>query len=196
MKILPFTTNNLEFIKNYLADNKVVILPTDTIYGLHVRFNPENLAVINQAKHRSANQPCNAIYSNIDQIKHLITKTEHKTINLLCNISGLTMIVSGETPTGQAIRRIHPSFKVLFALLEKIGPLYSTSANISTIAYSDNIKDIQVAFPDITLFMKQSSYVSRETILPSTIIDIRNKDIKLIRQGSVSREIIAAALNR
>ena len=84
----------------------------------------------------------------------------------------------------------------MFALLEKIGPLYSTSANISTIAYSDNIKDIQVAFPDITLFMKQSSYVSRETILPSTIIDIRNKDIKLIRQGSVSREIIAAALNR
>src|SRR5690606_18254347 len=144
------------------------------------------------------NQPCNALYADVSQITTLATPMELDRINKILDLPGITTIVSGKSTTGQALRHIGPEFPILHQILLKTGPLLSTSANLAGKTYVHNFEVIKPLFADrvaLGCFINNpESNVSPETYLPSTIVDIRNNEIVLVRQGRVSPETLKEML--
>ncbi len=191
MKTIPFTKPNIEIITTALSGNQPVILPTDTIYGIHLPYQAKNLDLINKIKKRPLKQPCNVIYSHVSQITNLANESEIQKLYKLKNVPEITVIVTDPDNTvGQAIRLIRfDSHPILYELLSKSGPLYSSSANVSGETYNPTPEVIIEKFKD-----KIAIFATKETVLsniePSTIIDIRGSGYQIIRPGIVSRETI------
>ena len=91
MKILPFTASNIDIIARQLRDNKAVILPTDTIYGIHLPYRDGNLARLNTIKQRPVDQPCNVIYAGLDQLQGHGLDINNLAFKSLYTLPGLTL---------------------------------------------------------------------------------------------------------
>jgi L-threonylcarbamoyladenylate synthase len=185
VKILPFTASNIELISTQLAGNQAVILPTDTIYGLHLPYSDNNLQAINALKHRPADQPCIILYSHVSQITDILGKQDLRALEITSHIKGLSVIVNNHTPAGQAVRLISPKLQpTLSLLLDQTGPLFSSSANVSGETYLHSPEHISRSFNLPTYVSPMNTInVSRET-LPSTIIDVRTRPWQLVRSGA------------
>lgn len=193
MKILPFTKTNIETIVRQLDENMPVIMPTDTIYGIHLPYKPDNLSRINELKQRAADQLCNVIYAKVSQITNHISNNEAKVIVNIGNVIGLTTIVSGNHDDGLAIRKIQSTDNpLLHSILLQSGPLYSTSANVSGETYIHDPSVISEKF-NINIYRN----VSHETHTPnhSTIVDIRSTKPTVIR-GHVSDETLSRLFHK
>lgn len=193
MKILPFSTAYIDTIARLLATNQLVILPTDTIYGIHLPYKRGNQAGINDCKGRPANQPINLIYSRVSQITALFNNLSPTVIESASSIRGLSLIIDDGTRAGQAVRKIDSNdMPLLKRLLDRTGPLFSSSANVSGETYCGEPHLIARTFPTVPVFAAPD--VSRETIasvLPSTIIDTRQTPWQIVRPGAVPAAAIS-----
>ena len=184
MKTISFNVQAVPLIMAYLIENEVVIMPTDTIYGLHARVNYLNQEKLNEIKGRPPSQPHIILYSNVSQITGFINNT--KKLDRFCHLDGLTTIVDDGSASGLAIRKINNSNPLLKNVLDQVGPLYSTSSNRHGEVYVSDILKIQSVFDKKVSLMALSE--NDNTELPSTIIDIRC-GLKIIREGRVRREV-------
>ncbi|WP_338984800.1 L-threonylcarbamoyladenylate synthase [Spiroplasma endosymbiont of Diplazon laetatorius] len=156
----------------YLKDNKVVILPTDTIYGLSALYNNENENKINLIKKSKENKKLIVLFSKIKQVKKLI-KLEKEFFKNLKLKEPITQIV--ETKEGSiALRKVKR--RDLKKIINKTGLIFSTSVNYSGNPFLSKKEELE-------LFNIQISEVFWDGILeskPSKIIDLINK--KTIRE--------------
>ena len=76
---------DIEIVAKFIQDGGVVIIPTDTVYGIAAdSYNEKAVARIYEIKHRDITKPCNILVSNIEMIKKVvkeISKLEEKIIN-------------------------------------------------------------------------------------------------------------------
>ena len=198
MKIIPFTTNNVYPLVNSLINNQVAIIPTDTIYGLHLPVSRENLVILNSLKQRALDQPINVIYANLGQIKpFVVDRQQYKIFELIHEIPYLSVIVTSNLSLSgysQSFRLITRENDVLRETLELVGPLLSTSANLHKRPYHDDIKVIHETFSDITAVYSETA-VTKSDQSPSTIVDIRDNQLRLIRPGKTPFNIIQGKYN-
>lgn len=114
----------IEEIASMLLSGGVVLLPTDTIYGLHAL--PDYGARIAEIKGRDENKPFVTIAASIEQVESLGVTVPNEIRELWP--APLTAIFKKNNST-LAIRI--PDVAWLRSLLERTGPLVSTSANRS-----------------------------------------------------------------
>ena len=133
-----------EFFVDELRSNKIIIYPTDTIYGIGAIATPENKQRINQIKQRPANQLLSVIAPNEQRIRdNYQTDSIEQTLSnenlqhYLEKYHGVTFIISREKSAVRLIK--HPIQKFVQQLQQ---PLVSTSVNTTGNNNCTHIDDI------------------------------------------------------
>jgi tRNA threonylcarbamoyl adenosine modification protein (Sua5/YciO/YrdC/YwlC family) len=166
----------LEEIADVLRAGGVALLPTDTIYGLHASAtNEEAVARIRSMKERGDVKPFVVIASSAEQLKNLGATIPDVLLEIWP--APLTAIVAaGETTIAARV----PDLAWLRALLDRTGPLVSTSANrggeppiTEPEMLADDLRDALDALLDAG---------SRDG-QPSTIVDFTGEQPRMVREG-------------
>jgi len=166
----------LDELASVLRNGGVALLPTDTIYGLHaVAANDEATARIRAMKGRDGDKPFVIIASSVEQLRALGAVVPEQLSGIWP--APLTAILpSGDTTIAARI----PDLAWLRALLDRTGPLVSTSANRSgepPISSPDTLaNDLQKSLDAV---LDQGPREGK----PSTIVDFTGADPKLVREG-------------
>jgi len=180
-----------------LKNGQVIVYPTDTLYGLGADiFNDDAIKKIFKIKKREKNNPLSVAVANIKELEKIAFVDEKSRSLVKAFLPGkLTIvlkkknIVSNLVTGGQnkvAIRI--PNNKIALDLLTNFGPITATSANIHGKKPSVNINDINIQLnsSDIAVYLDNGILDGK----PSTIIDMTEKSIKIIRIGSISKKEI------
>lgn len=161
-----------------LKNNGVVVLPTDTLYGLvGSAFSTKVINRIYKIKNRNKSKKLIVLISSIKNLKKFNIKINKEEAKILEKFwPGKVSIILG----GVAFR--YPNNKVLLEILEKTGPLVAPSANRESEKPAENIKQAKEYFGNQVDF-----YLSGRTLKsePSTLIRIKDSKIEVLRQGKV-----------
>ena len=128
-------------INKYLSEGKVILYPTDTVWGLGCdATNAAAVAKIFSIKQRNESKSLIILVHNIEMLQQYITELPQKAIDYLKNITTPTTIIYNNpihlaqnviaADNTVAIRIVHDPFcQQMIANFGK--PIVSTSANIS-----------------------------------------------------------------
>ena len=198
-----FLKNNLTKVASILARGGVIVFPTETLYGLGADYNnPSAVSHIIELKGRPVGMPIAVALSNINQAKQLarISEQVSKIIQALIDkpVTLLVPVKDGvdQNLTGgsKLIGLRFPINAVTKAVLDSFGPLTATSANIHGGPDPVSIEQAIDQFGD-----RVDMYIDTgpcEYGLGSTVIDISNETIKIIRHGACSGEEIQDLIRR
>lgn len=189
--ILTPTKENIDFIIQELLKGKIIIFPTDTVFGIGcIATNTKSIEKIYELKERNKNKTLLLNFPNITNIKKfaILNKNEEK---LLKEINKLTLIVKSKPNTSLSPYTIKegkigvriPTNKILLKILKDIKtPIISTSCNKSGKQSCLTALSAEKIFGKDIIILKEEEKLSGT---PSTIIEIKENKIKLIRQGDI-----------
>lgn len=186
-----------------LNNNGVVVLKTDTIYGLGAyAFSNAGTNKIFKLKNRSYQYALPVLVSSYNIINNLVDTILTEEIKRLADAfwpGALTIILPekrllqwdiGDNNGTVAIRI--PNDINLLTILDRVGPMCITSANISGYKPALSVYEAMNIFKnDIPIYL---DYGDCKSDLPSTIINCIN-GIKVIREGLISKREIEEVLN-
>jgi L-threonylcarbamoyladenylate synthase len=169
----------------------IVIFPTDTVYGIGCNpYNIDSVKKIYEIKSRSTNKSLPVLAYSLDIVKQIVLIDEFTekiikkywpgSLTLILKLTDEKLKKSLNLENKIAVRI--PNSKCTLKLLEKCKLLVGTSANISgNSSYTDpdeclkNIKNYDI-------FINGGTITSQGE---STIIEIENEKIKIIREGAL-----------
>jgi L-threonylcarbamoyladenylate synthase len=176
MKVFSsFTTEVAELLNK----GAVGIIPTDTLYGIVAKLNDKAaIQRIYKIKNRSANKPVGTIiFSDLEQISGYVPEAELLEANkywpgansVILNVpSDLSYAHKGF----EALAFRIPDNAQLIHLLKKVGPIATTSANVSDEPPVTTIEEAQELFGEKVDFYVDGGDLSER--FPSTIFRIDN----------------------
>jgi len=172
-KQLPGT---LEKTVKLLQEDKVMVLPCDTIYGLCAKMGPAEQA-LRAVKYRGETKAF-LVLATLEQAKQICKVPEDIEAAWPC---ALTAILPNHDGSGTTAVRV-PEDSFLQEVLTKLGkPIYSTSVNESGYHTITNITDIIFSFKDrVPAFVVGSE---NQGTVSSTLIDCTTKPYTLVRCG-------------
>ena len=191
----------MEKIKQELEKGGAVVLPTETVYGLFAKALDEKAVEhVYQLKSRPRDKALNLNVASLDAIlnfsKNQPTYLQQLvesflpgplTIILEANDKVPYWVNSDLTTVGFRI----PSHPVTLELIREFGPLIGPSANISGQDSGVTYKEILQDFNQNVLGLEDDAFLTGKD---STIIDLSGSKVKILRQGSITREDILAKI--
>lgn len=173
-----------------IAQGKVGVIPTDTVYGLVCSAgNETSVARLFQVKPRDT-KPGTIIAASIDQLERLGLKRRYLTADSSFWPGAVSVIVPCADPKLTYLHRGQQSLAVripetaeLLAILQDVGPLCTTSANLPGQPTATTITAAQECFGDTVDFYVDGGDLSGRP--PSTIIRIIDDAIEIVREGAV-----------
>jgi L-threonylcarbamoyladenylate synthase len=169
------TESQLDEIAALLRSGGIVLLPTDTIYGLHALDNNASRAKIAAIKARDAEKRFVIIAASVAQLDAMGADVPSALNNIWP--APLTAILRRGTDTIAA--RV-PDLKWLRELLERTGPLISTSANRSgepPITIAESLPD------ELLRAIDGVADAGPQNGKPSAIVDFTETEPRFIREG-------------
>lgn len=191
-----------EALYNYKKTD-IIAFPTDTVYGIGAYiFNKEAIDKIYKTKHRPQNKPLAVLCKDKEQILK-VAKTIPKQIEILIDHfmpGALTVILPKRdevpnfvTSNLNTIGVRIPNHQLALKILETVGPLATTSANISgNTGLNDALAVIKELGEEIDIIIDGGK---TDIQIPSTVVSIDNDTIKIIREGTISKDMIYQVLN-
>ena len=177
---------NIEFLKN----NGVGVIPTDTVYGLACSvFSETALKRLFKLKGREENKPPVILISDLKELdlfgaeingstKMFLDRFWPGQISIIFNIkSELAFLDKGR---GVAIRL--PADKKVLKFLKQTGPLSTSSANPQGLPPAKNISEAKKYFTDQVDFYEDGGELDSP---PSTLVDLRSGKLEVLRHGAV-----------
>jgi L-threonylcarbamoyladenylate synthase len=177
----------------------VVVIPTDTVYGIVARAE-DRVAVerLYQLKRRE-HKPGTLIAGSLDQLVALGIKRRYLKAVERFWPGPISVII----PCGPELEYLHqgqnglairiPNDSALLALLAKTGPLLTSSANQPGETPAATVDDAKQYFSDsIDAYIDGGDLSGRSS---STVIRIIDDAIEVIREGAVSRKTIEEKTN-
>ena len=184
--------------KNILENNGIVILPTDTLYGIIGKAQSKKaVEKIYKIKGRDDNKPFIILISSYKELELFGIKINEKQAKFLkkiwpgkvsvilpCKLSKWEYLHRGTKSI--AFRMIGERNKNLFNLIKKVGPLVAPSVNIQGEKPAENIIEATKYFGDnIDLYINNGQKKSS----PSTLIKYENNDWTILRQGDIKIKV-------
>ena len=199
--IIPQTTESLPRIVETIARGGIIAFRTDTFYGLGADpFNTSAVQRIKELKSREENKPILIVISDRGQVYRFI-ENPSATFNLLAKEfwpGPFTLIgracpeLPNEIPagTGTVGLRLPDDDEVRELVRACGGALTATSANPANQPPSQTAQDVENYFPrGIDLIVDGGrARVDR----PSTVVDATGVEPKLIREGVIDWDTLAA----
>ena len=185
MEILHITDYRLVEL---LKQGAVGVLPTDTVYGLVCdASNPDAVAKLYRLKSREQ-KPGTTIAANAEQVIALGISED-----AVRHVERFWPGVSVELPWGDCGEYLHQgtvrsAFRIVAqpdveALLEKTGPLLTSSANLPGQPPANTVYEARAYFGDTIDFYVDGGDLSGRQ--PSTLVSFKDGKVEVVRQGSV-----------
>ena len=174
----------------------IVVFPTDTVYGIGCNpYNANAVEKIYEIKSREKIKSLPVLAYSLDTVKEIarIDTFTEKIINkywpgpltLILELTDKKLKKSLNLDNKIAVRI--PDSTCTLKLLEKCGLLVGTSANISGSPPSTDPKECLKNITNYDVFLNGGTITSKGE---STIIEIENEEIKIIRKGVLKKEEI------
>ena len=191
----------MEKIKQELEKGGAVVLPTETVYGLFAKALDEKAVDhVYQLKRRPRDKALNL---NVASLADILNFSKNQppflqqlvksflpgplTIILKANDNVPDWVNSDLTTVGFRM----PNHPVTLELIREFGPLIGPSANISGQDSGVTYKEILQDFNQNVLGLEDDAFLTGQD---STIIDLSCSKVKILRQGSITREDILAKI--
>ncbi len=188
-------------IGSELKKGKIIIYPTDTVYGVGGILEEEVLKNIYKVKSRKFNSPLIALISNPQMIEKIAVIEEEKKEKVEKLIEkfwpgGLTIILRKKesvpnimVSNGETVGVRIPNHQVAIEIIESAGGvLATTSANISGEATPGSFEEISDEIKKrVDIIIDDGKCPLGEA---STIIDMSKEKINILREGSISQKDI------
>ena len=187
---------DIQKVAKAINDGAVVVFPTDTVYGLGCDpYNHEAVLSIYEIKKRNKTKPFPVIgYSKkelekIAEFNPLERKIAEKfwpgPITLILRVKDKE--IQKSLSLGEKIAVRVPNNRCALGLLKECKLLVGTSANISGTKPFSNPNECSKNLSGYDWFVDGGTILSQGE---STIAEIENNDVKVIRKGSISEEMI------
>ena len=191
----------MENIKQELEQGRAVVLPTETVYGLFAKaLDKKAVDHVYQLKGRPRDKALNLNVASLDDILNF-SKNQPSylqklvesflpgplTIILEANDKVPDWVNSGLMTVGFRM----PSHPVTLELIREFGPLIGPSANLSGQSSGVSFKEILKDFGQEVLGFEDDAFLTGQD---STILDLSGDKVKILRQGSITRQDILAMI--
>jgi tRNA threonylcarbamoyl adenosine modification protein (Sua5/YciO/YrdC/YwlC family) len=182
-----------------LLEGKVIIYPTDTVYGLGCDVtNKQAVEKIYKIKEKSKFAPMSIICNSIKQAS-MYAYISNFAFRILkrCFPGPYTVILEAtkEIPKLMLSRRKEigiriPDSQVALALVENLGnAVLSTSVNMAENEFLVDLEEIKNKYNSKAEFFLDGGMLPEP--IPSTVLKIVNEDIEIIREGKGSLQNIS-----
>lgn len=189
------TSTDFSEVVAAIKQGKVIVYPTDTLYGLGADiFNPDAVRMVFAVKHRPLTTPLSIALSSVDDIDTIARIPEYAKSLIATFLPGsLTIIlpkrehIPNIVGKDAAIAIRVPNHSLAQHLLSACGPLTATSANIHGQHTPSTIAELKKQFGDTI-----AQYVDGGTLVgkSSTIVDLTTAQPKILREGTTSTQAI------
>lgn len=171
-----------------LKQGKAGLLPSDTIYGLSAKaLDKAAVSKLHKLKDRSTHKPFIVLVSDLKMLDLLsISLSQIKLVEEYWP-GPLSVIFASGAPdfltrgTGSLAVRM-PDSPDLTALINQVGPMVSTSANLEGEAPARSVTEARAVFSETLDFYVDVGELDNP---PSTLAVIDNGKLKVVRQGAV-----------
>ena len=196
--------NELRIVTKALDEDKLIVFPTETVYG--IAGNALNVEVIDklfQAKKRDYSKPFSLMLSDINKIKDIayVSADEEKIINKFMP-GPITLILKKKdcisdlaTASRDTVGVRIPDHFIALSILKSIDyPLATSSANISGRSNNSDITDIINDLANyVDIFIKGNI---SSNLLASTVAQIKDNEVNILRSGIISKENIEEVIRK
>jgi len=183
---------------------KLVAIPTETVYGLAAPIDQEeSIRKIFEIKNRPSFDPLIVHVSDLDQAQSLVLEwPEEAKILTSAFWPGPLTIVLPKKPnisdlitaglSSVAIRM--PRHPLTLELIENLKiPLAAPSANIFGKVSPTTAEHVALEFPEADILILDGG--PSEVGLESTVVEIKNEELRILRPGMISKEVMQVLLN-
>jgi len=178
----------------------IAAFPTDTVYGIGCRAGDDAaLARLFAAKRRPAEKQVPILAASLEQASALGYAVDDRVRALAARWwpGPLTLVLGaqeGAASRSQAFRV--PDHPVALSLIERSGPLATSSANRSGEPETYDADDVLVAFADDDLLDAVVDGGRAPGGRASTVIDMSGPGARIVREGPITREQLAETVGR
>jgi L-threonylcarbamoyladenylate synthase len=196
---------NLATAVEALKRGHVIVFPTETLYGLGAdALNEAAVEKVFQLKDRNPNNPIPVLVADREMLRSLVAKVPTTAQKLMDRYwpGPLTLVLPGQknipkplcNPDGRVGVRIS-SQPIATLLVNGLGrPLTATSANLSGKEPARTLQEAKNYFADrVDVFVDGGTLTSKSG---STIVEIMEDSIKIIREGEISSDELQRFLGR
>lgn len=191
-----------------LARGEVVVLPTDTVYGIAAdAFSPRAVEKLLRAKGRGRQSPPPVLVPNtatLSALAEYVPETVHQLVAAFWP-GALTIVLPAQPSlawdlgdTGGTVALRMPNHPLTLEILNETGPLAVSSANRTGEPAATNAADAQAMLGDSVAVYLDNGPSSLDgiasTIIDATRLDDAGGTLRILREGEVSREAIARLL--
>ncbi|MBQ8292982.1 MAG: threonylcarbamoyl-AMP synthase [Bacilli bacterium] len=192
--MIKITANDLIKLSKEEILGKVIVFPTDTVYGIGALAKDEEaINKIYNLKHRDKTKPLAYLSGNKEDIMPYIQITYQNTMELMNYWPGaLTLIFKKEKDLVEkdALPTIGfriPDSKCALKILNHFGIMAVTSMNLSGSAPLNDLESIEENFKDEIDYLVIDEEIQSKT--SSTILDISTSEVKILRKGDLLEKI-------
>lgn len=186
----------ISLAKTALLNDGVVAFPTETVMGLGVIYNSEKAYnKLNKVKERPEDKPYTLMLKDTKEIEkygvvdeatqRVIDEFMPGSLTILVPVKGDSVPAYVTHNTGVIGMRIPANEEALELLKAVELPLLVPSANKSGQKPAYNSEEVKKIFGDELDYIINGSAKSN---VPSTIVDLTKGDIKVVREGAISKE--------
>ena len=190
-----------DLVRRVLGESGLIALPTESFYGLAVTpFDEQALAKLWQIKGRSQGKPILVLIGDRSQLEPFV-RIVPRAADVLMNAfwpGPLTIVFAAARGLSDAVTAGTGSVGIrlsawqpLVDLLRRVGPVTGTSANREGMPPPRTAEEVQHNLGDAVDLIIDAGPTPGGP--PSTVIDVRGP-IRIIRNGSIERAVIAARL--
>ncbi len=189
-------SSKMNEIISTIKNGKVVAFPTETVYGLGIKFGSvEALDLLMEAKNRDYSKAITLMVANKQEIENY-AYVSHDAKKIISRFMPgmLTLVfkkkedVDSKMTNGKETIGIRiPDNDFVLSLLKEAGPMLVTSANLSNHPNTTSTKEVLEQLDGrIDLIVDGETNDS----IASTVIDVSGKDIKILREGKITQKQI------
>lgn len=185
-----------------VKEGGLVVLPTDTVYGIGAdAFDNAAVAALLAAKGRGRDMPVPVLVGSWHTIEGLVYTVPHTARELIRAFwPGALSLVVRQAPSlpwdlgdanGTVMLRM-PLHPVAIELLQEVGPMAVSSANISGRPAAVSAADAQEQLGDLVDVYLEAGPSAQQAA--STIVDLSGAHPRILRTGPISAEAVAEVL--
>jgi len=178
-----------------LKEGAIGVIPTDTIYGIcGSALNKKTVETIYRMRKRKPEKPMIILISSLNDLKKFEIKLNNWQKKILSKIWPGKISVILKCPSNK-FKYLHrgnktlalrmPKAKELNEVLQISGPLVAPSANWEDYESAKTITEARKYFKDKVFYYNKGKIVSE----PSTLIDLTQKSVKVLRVGKDYQKI-------
>ena len=199
MNVVNCDENGMNKIVNAYENGQIIAYPTDTVYGIGCNpFNKDSISKIYDIKNREGEKRFPILGFSKKELEKIVEfNTIAENISEKFWPGQITMLLPIRKEMSQRISnngklavRV-PNNECVLAILEKCKLIVGTSANISGEKSILDSNECKTKLPEIDILVNGGKITS---LGESTIIDFVDDQLKVIREGSISKQDIEKIL--